>query len=96
MRSVYSALASVGRQFFRRTGIPVPSFVRQTHRRIRRHRSGQAAPGPRELAGGLPEVAPDPRDQARGLREEVRALARAVERLEAMAYIDKVGRHPEG
>jgi hypothetical protein len=81
MGSIYSALASLARQFFRRTGIPVPPFVRQAHRRIRSSRSDAAAPRPREEAGGL--------------REEVAALAHAVERLETMAYLDHVGRRPE-
>ena len=82
MRSVYSALASAAKQFFRRTGIPVPRFVRQVHRRIRSSRSDEAPPARRDSPGGM--------------QEEVAALAHAVERLETMAYLDQVGRRPDG
>jgi len=81
MHSIYSALAGVARQFFRRTGFPVPPLLRRAHRRIRNSRSDQA--------GGRV------REETRGLREEVAALASAVERLETMAYIDRIGSRPE-
>jgi hypothetical protein len=34
-------------------------------------------------------------DDKRDLREEVAALARAVDRLETMVYIDRIGRRPD-
>lgn len=85
MSSLYRAVVKVVRRVLVVTGIPVPALARRVHAAVR-HRYLDAEPLKTRRAHAASED---------DLRQEVAALARAVERLETSAYLDRIGRSPD-
>lgn len=93
LRNLYLVVVRAVRWFFAATHLPKPGIARRANRSLRK----RYIDAQRDTGRGASSVEAQVRHDAvqPDVREEIAALTSAIERLETMAYLDRVDHRPD-